>query len=142
MGMGITDSELAVIRGIISNTLISRPTFYAIPELSNVANNRGDRINKKLQQVLKSMAAGVGAEGMVAEELAKLGRTKKAPGGGAGRGRASPATSKSKKQDRVKDEILVDVERKKEKAKGSAVRGKKRKVKDEQGGDIEWNAML
>lgn len=53
-----------------------------MPELAKVSNNGGDRINKKLQQVLKSMAGSVGAEGMVAEELAKLGRTKKGSAGG------------------------------------------------------------
>lgn len=81
-----------------------------------MSNNGGDRINKKLQQLLKGFAAGAGAgaEGVVAEALGKLGRSK---------GKVA----------------RVDAGQGKKDSGGGGVRGKKRKVdvKEEEEGEAD-----
>ena len=93
------DSQADVYRNIIRIILSSRPEIYASPNLSEVNNNGGDRINKKVQQILKKMADGSGlpgAGGMIQEEIAKLGRMKKGPGGGVGSAPSSPKKGNGK----------------------------------------------
>lgn len=71
-------------------------------------NNGGDRINKKVQQILKKMVDGSGLVGMgrmVQEELGKIGRGKKGENAGdtpiPGRRGAKPSPTKKRK---VKEE--------------------------------------
>ncbi|GFZ43878.1 hypothetical protein JCM24511_01598 [Saitozyma sp. JCM 24511] len=110
------EHTLHVLRGIISSTLASRPALYALPELKPVSNNRGDRINKKLQQLLRKLEDAVpGAAGMVAQEVGKLGKRgsaspKKVKAAGAGAGGvvreqvASPGAGRKRKRAEVKEE--------------------------------------
>lgn len=96
--------------------MASRPALYALPELKPVSNNRGDRINKKLQQLLRKLEDAVpGAAGMVAQEVGKLGKSrsaspKKAKAAGAGAGGvvreqvASPGAGRKRKRAEVKEE--------------------------------------
>lgn len=57
--------------------LSNRPTLYATPELAPVANNRGDRINKRAQAILgKLTALYPGAEGLVKEQMQLISGTK------------------------------------------------------------------
>jgi hypothetical protein len=89
--------------------------LYAIPELKDVANNGGDRINKKAQMLFQKLADSIpGGQGLVKEEVGKMSRSpKKAAGGGAGHGAkrdsGSPSKKRKVKQD-VKEEVSEDGE--------------------------------
>ncbi|EIW70345.1 hypothetical protein TREMEDRAFT_60835 [Tremella mesenterica DSM 1558] len=62
-----------LVRGIVGIVLSSRMELYDRPSLRPVANNGGDRINKKTQSLLKAWAKSVpGAEKVVIEELARV----------------------------------------------------------------------
>ena len=94
--------QVALVRGMVATILSSRPAIYERPELVEVANNGGSRINQKAQQLLKTLAKSVpGAEDVVAEELAKLGRGKKTPtkkaSGGEDGDKCTPSPSAKKK---------------------------------------------
>ncbi|WVF71497.1 hypothetical protein IAT40_006303 [Kwoniella sp. CBS 6097] len=85
-----------VLRGMITQVLLHRSDIYAIPELSGVADNGGDRINKKIQQVLKKVCEGYpGANGLV-EEVVKGLKGSKAATDGHGGG-SVPNTPKKRK---------------------------------------------
>lgn len=69
------------MRAIVQTIIANRPAIYATPELADVNNNRGDRINKKIHQVLEEMldANGVADAGaMVGGEIAKSKRAMRA----------------------------------------------------------------
>ncbi|WWD17256.1 hypothetical protein CI109_101694 [Kwoniella shandongensis] len=73
----------ALIRGMIAEILARRPDLYRLPELQGVSDNGGNRINQKIQQILKKMCALYpGTEQMVEEEVQKLKGNKAASGGG------------------------------------------------------------
>ncbi|KAL1411521.1 hypothetical protein Q8F55_002482 [Vanrija albida] len=66
------DHTLLVVRHVVASALAARPALYAQPGLSGVSNNGGDRINKKLQQVLGQLTKQFpGAEAVIKEEVAK-----------------------------------------------------------------------
>ncbi|WVQ67629.1 uncharacterized protein L199_005832 [Kwoniella botswanensis] len=65
--------NLALLRASISLLLNHRPDIYATPALRGVSENGGNRINQKLQQMLKKLCAAYpGAEGLVEEEIQYL----------------------------------------------------------------------
>ena len=58
---------------MVDKILSSRSEFYAEPSLGPWAGHGGDRINKKIQQILKKAeGAIVGAGGVLDEEMAKM----------------------------------------------------------------------
>ncbi|ORY21100.1 hypothetical protein BCR39DRAFT_570042 [Naematelia encephala] len=68
----------ALVRGMISTILSNRIDFRSIPDLEPVGNNGGDRINKKLIQILTRMADQYpGCQGAVKELVAVTGRKRK-----------------------------------------------------------------
>lgn len=92
------DHQLAVLRSIVQSTLSSRSTIYASDDLAEVNNNGGDRINKKIQQILgKLVSTYPGAENMVKEEVGKMGRggERKAADEGSGSPTKSPKRTPS-----------------------------------------------
>ncbi|WVQ99440.1 hypothetical protein IAU59_006575 [Kwoniella sp. CBS 9459] len=83
-----------LLRGMITHVLLNRSTFYAIPKLSGVADHGGDRINKKLQQVLKKVCdAHPGANGLVEDVMKGLKGSKASTNGGG----SFPTTPKKRK---------------------------------------------
>lgn len=96
----------AVVQHIVHTALVNRPTLYAIPALTGVSNNGGDRINKKLQAILGALVRQYpGAEGLVKAEIANLtsGRKK---GGASSKNRKDSRPAKRKRV--VKKENLGD----------------------------------
>jgi hypothetical protein len=91
--------QLDLTRILVANTLTSRSSLYASPELQAFSGNGGNKINQKIQQLLRKWCAMVpGAETIVDEEVKKL-------SGGKSRGKASPAQGGSPtKKRKVKDE--------------------------------------
>ena len=78
------DFQDSLLRVLVQTILAGRPAIYATPQLAEVNKNGGDRINKKIQQILKKMLEANGVEdasGLVQDEVAKVGRSKKGPGG-------------------------------------------------------------
>ncbi|WVR07089.1 hypothetical protein IAU60_004128 [Kwoniella sp. DSM 27419] len=71
----------AMFRGIVTLVLNNRSSLYAIPQVSGVNGNGGDRINKKVQQVLKKVCEGQGVPGLVDDELKNLKASKGGNGG-------------------------------------------------------------
>ena len=64
---------MVVFRKIVTVALSSRPSFYAEPALAPWAGHGGERINKKIQQILKKAGSAIpGAGGVVEEEMAKM----------------------------------------------------------------------
>jgi hypothetical protein len=58
---------------MVSKILSSRSEFYAEPSLGPWAGHGGDRINKKIQQILKKAEGAIaGAGGVVDEEMIKV----------------------------------------------------------------------
>ncbi|WWC89276.1 uncharacterized protein L201_004197 [Kwoniella dendrophila CBS 6074] len=71
------DHTTEVIRAIIQTTLINRSTIYSLPSLQGVSDNGGDRINKKIQQILKKMCDSYpGSQGIVEEEVKNVSKNK------------------------------------------------------------------
>ncbi|KAK6910078.1 hypothetical protein I203_104107 [Kwoniella mangroviensis CBS 8507] len=68
------DHTAILLRGIIRQSLIHRSDIYQLPGLEGVSENGGDRINKKLQSILKKLSEKY--PGMVDEELKSLGRSR------------------------------------------------------------------
>ncbi|WRT66418.1 uncharacterized protein IL334_003374 [Kwoniella shivajii] len=95
------DHTREVIRGIIKSTLSNRSEIYSYPALSGVSDNGGDRINKKIQQILKKLCDTYpGFQGMVEEEVKNM-----AKGKSTGNGTPSPKKNGSTpKKRKVKDE--------------------------------------
>ncbi|WWC94220.1 hypothetical protein V866_001060 [Kwoniella sp. B9012] len=90
------DHNIALLRASISILLTHRPDIYATLALRGVSENGGNRINQKLQQMLKKLCATYSsAEGLVEEEIKHLKDSKAAGGGNNG------GTPKKRK---VKDE--------------------------------------
>lgn len=48
--------QIQLVRGIVGNVLSSRPELYALPGLSEVNGNGGDKINKQAQRMLRELA--------------------------------------------------------------------------------------
>jgi len=94
--------------------------MYALPDLAAVNGNGGDRINKKLQQILVGLEKSHGLDGAVKEEVGRL----KGMGRGGGSG---------KKGVKVKTEKEEGGKVKVEKGAGR----KKRKVEKEEEEDWE-----
>lgn len=70
--------QIALFRQIVATTLSSRAEFYTNPQLQPWSGNGGDKINKKIKQFLKKVGAAIpGAEGVVDEEIGKVGRGSK-----------------------------------------------------------------
>jgi hypothetical protein len=64
--------KIALFRKLVSNALHHRAEFYADPSLAAWSSNGGDKINKKLQQLLKKFEASIpGAGEVVNQEVAK-----------------------------------------------------------------------
>ncbi|KAK8864444.1 hypothetical protein IAR55_001693 [Kwoniella newhampshirensis] len=83
----------ALIRGMVVNILTNRSDLYKIPDLQGVSDNGGDRVNKKVMQILKKLCGQYpGAEQMVDEEVKKLKGSKSGSSS-----RAGPATPKKRK---------------------------------------------
>ena len=58
---------------MVNKILSSRSEFYAEPSLGPWAGHGGDRINKKIQQILKKAEGAIaGTGGVVDEEMAKM----------------------------------------------------------------------
>jgi hypothetical protein len=58
---------------MVSKILSSRSEFYAEPSLGPWAGHGGDKINKKIQQILKKAEGAItGAGGVVDEEMIKV----------------------------------------------------------------------
>jgi hypothetical protein len=92
---------VTLFRQLVASALASRGTFYSDPDLAPWSSNGGDRINKKIQQLLKKVGAGIpGAKEVVTEELAKIGRG----GGGKGKNPTSTPTKKGGKKRKVESE--------------------------------------
>ena len=90
---------MTLFRQLVASTLASRATFYSNPDLAPWSSNGGDRINKKIQQLLRRVGAGIpGAKEVVNEELAKIGR------GGGGKGKTPTPTKKGGKKRKVESE--------------------------------------
>jgi hypothetical protein len=90
---------VTLFRQLVASTLASRATFYSDPDLAPWSSNGGDRINKKIQQLLRKVGAGIpGAKEVVTEELAKIGR------GGGGKGKTPTPTKKGGKKRKVESE--------------------------------------
>lgn len=110
---GLT-SQVELVRVMIQLVLLNRSTIYLTPALADVANNKGDRINKKIQSILARMTAVYPwADGMVKEEVAKISAAKpwKRKAGGVDVADVSPSKKANKspsgKQGRGKKEIQV-----------------------------------
>lgn len=68
---------MILFRKLVSTTLSSRTEFYSTVGLEAWSGHGGDRIYKKLQQLLKRLGAGIpGAGEVVGEEMAKISRGK------------------------------------------------------------------
>ena len=94
---------MTLFRQLVASTLASRATFYTNPDLAPWSSNGGDRINKKIQQLLRKVGAGIpGAKEVVTEELAKIGR------GGGGKGKTPTPTKKGGKKRKVESEEEKD----------------------------------
>lgn len=64
---------MIVFRKMVSKILSSRSEFYSEPSLGPWAGHGGDKINKKIQQILKKAGSAIpGAGGVVDEEMAKI----------------------------------------------------------------------
>ena len=62
---------------MVSTTLAARSQYYAEPNLAPWSSNSGDKINKKLQQMLRKLGSQIpGAGGVVDEVLAKMSKGK------------------------------------------------------------------
>ncbi|WWC62018.1 uncharacterized protein I303_104605 [Kwoniella dejecticola CBS 10117] len=86
----------ALLQATINLVLAHRPELYATPELRGVSDNGGNRINQKLQQMLKKLCAAYpGAEGLVEAQIRSL-KEAKANGSGGGQ-RSNPTTPKKRK---------------------------------------------
>nr|XP_019011134.1 uncharacterized protein I206_04446 [Kwoniella pini CBS 10737]OCF49915.1 hypothetical protein I206_04446 [Kwoniella pini CBS 10737] len=71
------DHTHELLRAIVRITLQNRPTIYATSILQEVNNNGGDRINKKIQQLLKKLCESqVGSQDIVGEEVKKIGKSR------------------------------------------------------------------
>lgn len=69
------------MRHVVAASLASRATLYADPHLSGVNHNGGDRVNKKLQQVLGMLVRQFPEAGdMIKEEVARHSARGKAEG--------------------------------------------------------------
>lgn len=69
--------QVALIRSMVRILLASRSQIYATSELAGVSDHGCNRINTKLQQVLKKMcAASPGAEKIVDEEVKATSKAK------------------------------------------------------------------
>jgi hypothetical protein len=87
---------VTLFRQLVASALASRATFYSNPDLAPWSSNGGDRINKKIQQLLRKVGAEIpGAKEVVTEELAKIGR------GGGGKGKTPTPTKKGGKKRKV-----------------------------------------
>lgn len=104
------------MRAIVQTIIADRPAIYATPDLADINGNGGDRINKKISQVLKKMleANGVAAGGaMVSEEVARLSRSKKGENTAASP-KKTPTKGKTRKvkvkydEDELGDEALKE----------------------------------
>jgi len=74
--------QTASLRAMITELLASRTKIYASPSLNGVNENFGNRINQKMQQVMKKLCAACKVEGIVDEEVQRM--TRRGSGGGAG----------------------------------------------------------
>ncbi|WVW83959.1 hypothetical protein I302_105982 [Kwoniella bestiolae CBS 10118] len=75
------DHTITLLQTTINLVLTHRPDIYATQGLQGVSDNGGNRINQKLQQMLKKFCAMYpGAEGLVEEQI-KLLKESKAGGG-------------------------------------------------------------
>jgi hypothetical protein len=77
--------------------------MYHDPDLSQYSANSGNAINGKLQQLLKIFTHIPGADTIVAQEVAAMGRTKKTTPTKAV-STLVPATPKAKKRKVIKEE--------------------------------------
>lgn len=74
----LTRPQIVVFRHIVAVTLSTRSELYRHPDLADWSLNRGDRINKKVQQLLKKFGTTIpNASDIVAEEVAKMSSGKK-----------------------------------------------------------------
>ncbi|KAK4686731.1 hypothetical protein P7C73_g3398, partial [Tremellales sp. Uapishka_1] len=106
-----------MLRGMVALMLANRSQIYSIPGLAEVANNGGDRINKKIKQYLQKFVQGIPElENVVKEEAGKVGRggsspgtpvKKAAAGGRSGKSKVSPAKKRKVKEE---SESLEDEE--------------------------------
>ncbi|WVW83962.1 hypothetical protein I302_105985 [Kwoniella bestiolae CBS 10118] len=107
------DHTAILIRGIIRHCLHHRSELYQLPGLEGVSDHGGDRINKKVQQILKKVCEiypNVKA-GVVEEEM-KLLSNVRSKGKGGNEGGSSPkengggggSVNDTPKKRKVKDE--------------------------------------
>lgn len=62
-----------MVQACITMLLTNRSNLYAFPDLAHVSGNGGDRINKKLQQMLRMLERSVDkGHGMTAAAVAAL----------------------------------------------------------------------
>lgn len=86
---------------MVRTLLESRSQIYATPDLAGVSDNGGNRINQKLQQVLKKLCTLYpGAEKCVEEEVEATKRSKSTGSGG----NSAPKTPTPKKR-KMKREV-------------------------------------
>ncbi|RSH86753.1 uncharacterized protein EHS24_005025 [Apiotrichum porosum] len=75
------EHDTALLRAVVATVLANRRNIYATTGLEDVAGNGGSRINQKIQQMLKKLAAAQGRPDIVDDEVAA---NSTARGGGAG----------------------------------------------------------
>ncbi|WWC62014.1 uncharacterized protein I303_104601 [Kwoniella dejecticola CBS 10117] len=91
------EHTLILLRSIVLSTLSNRASFYSTPGLEGVNEHGGDRIHKKIQQLLKQLCGTVpGGQGIVEEVMKDIKRTKKERGQGVG--------NSMEKKRKIKDE--------------------------------------
>lgn len=89
--------QIALFRSIVRAVLLSRSDIYKTPELDAWSGNSGNLINARIQQLLKKMSNVANAAGIVAEEVAALGKAKKSTP-------TKPKVTTPKKRKMAKDE--------------------------------------
>jgi hypothetical protein len=88
--------------------LTSRSSIYASPDLTDWSGNGGDKINKKIQQLLNNLGTNIpGAEQVVKEEVAKLSKKKGSPAKEKN-GSTTPSPKKRKRVVKEEDEAGLD----------------------------------
>ncbi|WWC89278.1 uncharacterized protein L201_004199 [Kwoniella dendrophila CBS 6074] len=70
------EHTLILLREMAHSLLINRSTFYSTPGLKGVNEHGGDRINKKIQQLLKSLCCTIPGGEKLVEEVLKEMKTK------------------------------------------------------------------
>ncbi|WWC70038.1 uncharacterized protein I206_103982 [Kwoniella pini CBS 10737] len=92
------EHTIALLRTSIQILLLHRSDIYSNPSLIGVSDNGGNRINMKLQQILKKLCNTFpGAENLVVEEVNNLKEARSKNGNG-----SNPSTPKKRK---MKDEV-------------------------------------